>query len=257
MEVVTLTGSEPSVVATLYGTIAAGRPPTAMRSAAAVMVLAAAAATAWRNRRRAVFGSLLLTMAGGGAVVTYLQTATFQRGFVLYYLAPLLGYGIIAWVGAALIAARYVRVRLAGSGPRVEIPRAFAFAVPAVLVGLGLAAGSPAVSTLLDGAADPAGPKLAVEQVAALVPGECFDEGVSIDAPPDRISDIWHLVNALDKLGVRTSVAEYMERHVGPGHARTGFEAATLTYPFDGWVLSVGTPGEPIAPWCEGTHRTS
>ena len=257
IEVVTLTGSEPSVVATLYGTITAGRPPTAPRSAAAVGVLAAAVATAWRNRRRATFGSLLLTLAGAGAAVTYLQTASFQRGFVLYYLAPLVGYGIIAWVGAALIAARYVRVRLPADASWAEIPRAVALAVPAVLLLLGVAAGSPAVSTLLDGAADPAEPRRAVEEVTRLVPEECVDEGVAIDAPPQLIADVWHIVNALDKLGVRTSVPEPMERHVGPGHARTGLEAATLTQSLDGWFLAVGTPGEPVEPWCDGTRDAS
>jgi hypothetical protein len=257
IEVVTLTGSEPSAVTTLYGTITAGRPPTVARSAAAVGVLVAAVATAWRNRRRAVFGSLLLALAAAGAVVTYLQTASFQRGFVVYYLAPLLGYGIIAWVGAALIAARYVRLRLPATNGLEEIPRAFAFAVPAVLVGLGVAAASPKVPMLLDGAADPVGPRRVVQQVTTVMPRDCFDEGVSIDAPAERIADVWHLVNALGKLGVRTSVPEYMERHVGPGHARTGLEAATLTHPVDGWLVSVGTPGEPISPWCEGTRVMS
>lgn len=102
---------------------------------------------------------------------------------------------------------------------------------------------SPAVTTLLEAGAEPVGPERVVDQALAAVPAGCFDDAVAIDAPREQIADVGALVHAVDKHGVHTTVPVPMVPYVGPGHAPTGREAATVTPPRPWWPGSVTVLG--------------
>lgn len=237
LELVTLLRPQASAQGTLYGTASQQPAPDAVRDAASVIAIVALAVTAWRRRRRERFVPTVMFLSLVGATITFAVTATLEYGFLVYYLAPLPGYGITLWVAAFLLVADKLHHRHIRYGVVVAVPLVATAAV---------ALPSPQVSELLENGANPSANYSFAREVAQSVPERCHGRGVALRASTDRIADAWTILVALDELDIRGTVPPELEPFVPPDHHRTGEEAAIVDLPAVGDAGSSADPSRQV-----------
>lgn len=224
-ELVAMSTPRAATHGTLAGIAAPLQGPTAVRTLLAVGILTLDLVAAWRSRKRAAFAATILAFGALGATTTYLLTATLDRGFLPYYLAPLPGYGIAMLVGLAVLVAE-----------RIRIP-AWRGAVIATLTA-GVIVCATAFVTIQDAdtltVVDIPSPEDQIrfaDRAIDVLPVNCRDRGVALQAAVAQIADVWTLIVAFDKARIPATVPDVLEPLVGPGHHRTGRESVVVIVP--------------------------